>query len=403
MTQRHALIDALRGLALFGILLVNIQSYCWGVGGPTLGILTERNSLADQLTVLATAFLLEFKIYPLFCFCFGYGFAVMARRWAWRDGHPSGVDVETRFRRRLGFMLWMGLAHGLFIWFGDILARYAMAAWFMAPHMRARPRRLVRLLRMWSIALIATTVLSVLMVVVMGTPEPGVDQEALIDGVIANSFETYVYADAMPQLAQRMGDYLTILFGWLFLFPQAVVLFLLGALVCQLGWLRNPARHLARWRAIGFWSLIAGLPLAALFAHHAWRLANTPTLAPTAWEVIVLSAAPVLSPAYVAALALSAASHTGKWLVHVFAPAGRMALTNYLTQSVAMAFMMSTAPFGLVDGSGLGLAESGQFVIALSACALFAAQLVFSHWWLRHHTQGPMEALWRRHTYRTEK
>ena len=79
-------------------------------------------------------------------------------------------------------------------------------------------------------------------------------------------------------------------------------------------------------------------------------------------------------------------------LLQGFAPVGRMALTNYLTHSVLGA--------GVFHGIGLGLA--GRMSIPATyayATCLFAAQALFSRWWLSRHAQGPMEALWRRWTY----
>ena len=99
-TTRAPLIDALRGFALFGILVVNIQSVVWGLSGPSLGTLAADSALTDVASVFFTALLAEYKFYPLFCFCFGYGFAVLARRWRAR-----GEDMRVRFSRRLNFML----------------------------------------------------------------------------------------------------------------------------------------------------------------------------------------------------------------------------------------------------------------------------------------------------------
>jgi uncharacterized protein len=97
-----------------------------------------------------------------------------------------------------------------------------------------------------------------------------------------------------------------------------------------------------------------------------------------------------LAMAYAAAFVL-AWPHASRWL-GVFTAPGRMALTNYLSQSVIN---------GLVFyGIGLGLAgRLPVWGIYGYAIALFAAQALFSRWWLSRHAQGPMEALWRRWTY----
>jgi uncharacterized protein len=96
--------------------------------------------------------------------------------------------------------------------------------------------------------------------------------------------------------------------------------------------------------------------------------------------------------AYVAAFALLAPLTIGKILVRLLAPLGRMALSNYLLQTFAMSVLLM--------GYGFGLANAGQFAIALMAIGVFVAQAAFSHWYLRHHAQGQMERLWRRYTQR---
>ena len=97
-----------------------------------------------------------------------------------------------------------------------------------------------------------------------------------------------------------------------------------------------------------------------------------------------------LALAYAAAFAL-AWPRAQRWL-GVFAAPGRMALTNYLAQSV----------LGLVVFMGIGLGLAGRLplsAIYAYAIGLYAAQVLFSRWWLARHAQGPMEALWRRWTY----
>jgi uncharacterized protein len=75
------------------------------------------------------------------------------------------------------------------------------------------------------------------------------------------------------------------------------------------------------------------------------------------------------------------------------APAGRMALTNYLAQSVAMGLLLS--------GWGWGIGESlAYWQLSAVAIAIFMLQLVASRWWLGRHAQGPLEAMWRAWTYR---
>jgi uncharacterized protein len=105
-------------------------------------------------------------------------------------------------------------------------------------------------------------------------------------------------------------------------------------------------------------------------------------------------AALILAAGYSAGIVVAIHTPLGKRLFSVFAPAGRMALTNYLAQGLVYAFVI----FGA--GPGLGLAgRIGTSQVILICIAFFALQVAFSHWWLARYRFGPMEWLWRALTY----
>jgi uncharacterized protein len=135
-----------------------------------------------------------------------------------------------------------------------------------------------------------------------------------------------------------------------------------------------------QWRVL-LVGLVVGLPASVVYA---W----TPGLGQASWPSLVGTVP--LGLAYAAAFAL-AWPHAKGWLGAFVAP-GRMALTNYLTHSV----------LGVLVFYGIGFGLTGRLSIAATyayATCLFAAQVLFSRWWLSRHAQGPMEALWRRWTY----
>ena len=107
-----------------------------------------------------------------------------------------------------------------------------------------------------------------------------------------------------------------------------------------------------------------------------------------AWVLVLQFFGPALSVFY----AVAFLRHAPDFVVHWLAPAGRMPLTNYLLQSVAMGVLLS----GWV--LALGIYASYAEVSAL-ALVVFALQVVFSRWWLARHAQGPLEAAWRAWTY----
>jgi len=388
--KREHLIDALRGFALFGILVVNIQSFAWGVGAPTMGVLWMDATWRDEWTIWLTSFIFEFKIYPLFCFCFGYGFATMAKNWRY-----AGLDAEAmrqRFRRRLNFMLCLGLVHGVIIWFGDILARYALAAYFIEKHIGRGPRQLLQALKFWGILTIAISVLSLVLNRIAAQQWGSESGSAPPTAQLIDAFYLYAQGDYIDTIRARLGDYTLVLFSWLFLFPQAVMLFITGAIVAQLGWLKSPNRHRQEWQRILLISLTLGLPIAVVLANYNVALALDPSLLPNAIQDSAFTLSLLLTPAYVAAFALISITTLGKNIVALLAPMGRMALTNYLFQSLAM--------FILLLGVGVGLADVGQFNIALIAIGIYLTELIASHVYLRFNSIGPVEWLWRWYTYR---
>ena len=107
-----------------------------------------------------------------------------------------------------------------------------------------------------------------------------------------------------------------------------------------------------------------------------------------------LLAMPIVATGYVAALVAAYHGKLGKKLLAPFAACGRMALTNYLTQSFVIGFVL----FGV--GPGLALAGKIGTTAQLGiVVATYAAQIAFSNWWLRRFAYGPVEWLWRALTY----
>lgn len=391
--RRDLTIDALRGFALFGILAVNIQCFVTGLSAPSLGILDAQSGLADHLTVLFSALLLEYKFYPIFSFCFGYGFAVQTRRWI-ANGEPAG----PRFSRRMKAMLFMGVLHGTFLWFGDILTRYAITGFVLKFQVGARPRALLKALRIWLIA----TLLLILLIALSsgGTPDPDNAKDALalqsqLRDEIARTVSVYSQGSYFEATLQRAKDYLYISAQTLLLIPQFMVLFLLGALAAHLGLLHRPERYRAFWKKILAAGLLFGLPINAVYAWVQWQASQNP-YGPGDHQLLAMITsefAPVLALAYVASFALAVDGGIGQALVRLFAPAGQVALTMYISESLLMSLLLNGFGFGL--GAGASPAD-----LLLIAFCIYVLLLAASHLMMRHGIGGPLEKWWRQYTYR---
>ena len=385
--RRIALIDALRAVALFGILQVNILSYLWGPGGLT--VFAEPPSAADQATYLLVATFVSTKFLSLFALLFGYGFALQMRSLR-RELDPAAA--RRAYRRRLWFLLAVGVAHGALLYFGDILTVYALCGFVLVLYAGARPATLAAHARGWLAAYVLISVL----VTIAGSGAARfltAAEAAALPPEWIDRFETAATGGYADYLAVNAADYVDLtLLALTLSTPYVVGLFVLGALAGRLGWLAHPQRHPRVWRAarrIGW----AFLPVAALGAWLSLRASiTTPGLASALGFGLTTLSFPLLA-LYLAALLRWRDAPLVRAGVAWLAPAGRMPLTNYLLQSVAMGVLLSG--WGLGWGAALSVAQ-----LALLALAIVAVQIVASRAWIARFGQGPVEALWRRATYR---
>ena len=388
--RRIALIDALRAFALIGILQVNIQSFVWGAGDP-LGFFGTPPTATDALVHLLIGTLVSLKFMSLFAFLFGVGFALQWRRLRARVG--SAADAKRIYRRRLGFLLVVGFAHGALLYYGDILAFYALCGFVLLAYADDRTATLVRAARGWWIAFgLLGLALALPYLAAGGAGDAGGDP-ARIPASAVERFIAYTEAGYGEQLSLRINDYGQVLTSMaLVSIPQVVGLFLLGALAGRLGWLAHPGRHVRVWRAAA-WIGVGAAPLAVLGAWMNFRaMRDLPGDSASVGIVFQLFGSALVC-LYVA-LAVRWRDHAAmRGVIAWLAPAGRMPLTNYLLQSLLMGALLS--------GWGLGLgAALGRLELALLACAFVAIQLVASRSWIARFGQGPVEAVWRAWTYR---
>lgn len=418
-SERIATIDVLRGFALFGILLVNIHAFykplveAFSIDAASLGPL-------EYAIEWAIGFFAQGKFYPLFSFLFGLGFAVQLSRAEQRGGR-----FLLLYTRRLMVLLLIGVAHGTLIWAGDILTLYAILGFVMLllylfkralerPFRRAdgTPRRIP----FWVVLLVVLvfTLPTWLMVPQMAAYEqiqqlqaagetlsPGqqdfVEQmEAQMSYTSPQAIEQarHAYGEGSWQQAtqQRIKDFRFMLssipfFGWLVL-----AMFLVGAVFGRLNLIGRVDEFRWLFRSLVVTGLLVGLPLSAVFASLNLELnVMVPSLAAARAMLINQYAGIFMALMFVAGITLLMGTGAARHL-RVLAPVGRMALSNYLLQSI-----VSTTIF---YGYGLGLFGDIGSVAALAyVLLLFALQIPLSHWWLARFRFGPAEWLWRSLSY----
>ncbi|WP_309248521.1 DUF418 domain-containing protein [Streptomyces sp. MNP-20] len=373
-------VDALRGFALLGILLVNIHylasaHHGSGVEDPAFG------APLDTAVRSVTAALFEAKFFLLFSFLFGYSFTLQLT-----SAERAGARFAPRFLRRLAGLFVLGVLHAVLLFPGDILTTYAALGLILLSLRRMRPRTAVRL----AVALCALTALGyALLALVAHAARLSPDLAAAAAG--ADEATAALRSGPASVVGAHLDELPDVVFLLAFFqAPAALAAFLLGLAAGRRQALADLDRHqrlLRRLQAVGF---PVGLAGGVVYAHAS--LAHPGT----AYQVLALGVdvitAPLLAAAYAATVLRVVRSPRGRAVSAVLAPAGRMTLTNYLTQSLVCALLFTGYGAALVGR----VSPLGVTAVAL---ALFAVQAAACRWWLRGHPYGPVEWLLRAVTH----
>ena len=198
------------------------------------------------------------------------------------------------------------------------------------------------------------------------------------------------YAEAVDMRAREFPERIADEAGFA---AVMIGMFLIGVWFVRSGVMENVGAHMRLFRRLAYYALPIGIGLGLLGSLIA--TSHTPGSSSDGFQLARGLAMLGNLPAclgYVGLIVLALHSRSAFAKVRVLAPAGRMALTNYLLQSLISTFVF----YGYGAGQW-GLARSWQVVYV---AAVFALQVAFSHWWLSHYRYGPMEWLWRAITYR---
>lgn len=378
-SERTLSLDALRGIALFGVLTVNVltafrislfeQFLPRLLPGPLPGPPGGAGSAADQAIASIVRVGLESKAFILFSLLFGVGLAAQHARITGRGG-----TFTIHVARRLAMLLAIGVAHLFLVWNGDILTLYAVVGVVAAPLLGLSTRTLLG----------AALALFVVHVLPLPYPRSFESTEAMAAHVEA-AHHIYGAGSFTQVLAFRIHEVRPISALLIWSAPRALGLFLLGA--CAWRWGLFLPRRLPRplrARLIAFAAVGLGGGAAA---------ALTTGLDLGRWHDAVGTWGGILLALGYGAAILIAFDHPHvARVLSLFAPLGRMALTNYLTQSIVLS--------AIFYGWGLGLfGRLGEASALAIGVALFVAQTIFSALWLRRYAFGPAEWLWRSFTY----
>ncbi len=388
--ERIESLDILRGWAVFGIILADVD-ILFKITPGTDHVLNELHKL----------FVVD-KFWPLFSFLFGLGFAMQITR-----AESRGHEFLPLYRRRLLALLLFGLANALLllhVWRGEILHRYALCGFLLLLFRKCSPRTLL--------------LAAALCLLIPRVYDAGLDGYRRLRLSNPHTVEQAVREEGQRQAeskawdsqferVRRQGDYfagMKLRAEWLTVnysslrfylhqleFPFA--LFLVGLYAGRRQIFDNLPVNLTLVRRVMWWGLGFGVA-----GQVVWVVSEK--LPNPAWPYFTRQAGSVLEPFadtalsfFYATAVVLLAQHTGwrKLLAPLAAP-GRMALTNYLLQSVALAILCPRYALGLFEQ----VRPAQAWGIAVG---IFGLQLLISLWWLGRFRFGPVEWLWRALTY----
>jgi len=387
--DRIVTLDVVRGVAVMGILVVNILSFALPDAARLNPHASGMAGPADLWAYFVTMIAFDGKMRGLFSFLFGASLLLVVDRAEAAGADPAGVHY-----RRMGWLFVLGLAHAVLLWAGDILMHYALVGSIAFAFRHHAPRRLMA----FGCGLVAVTWLFLGSIALSYLAMRASGSAAAAQGLrdFENGFGIPVPALLAQEVALFRGGYggilhhnltevATTLYNVFFIGFETLGYMLFGMAALRSGMLTGAwsRRRLLRWAAGGI-----GIGAAGYVLLSAWLIARgidtaTVLIGPFALTPPLRA---IMIPGYAAAILLLA-GHGGA-TARRFAAVGRMALSNYLLTSLVMCLVFYGWGFGQ-------FARWSRASLYLPVLVMSASMLGWSPWWLARYRYGPFEWLWR--------
>lgn len=377
--------DILRGIAIGGIVLIHFIEHLNFYLFPDAS--SPFMATLNQNVWDTTFFLLAGKMYAIFSMLFGLSFFIQHDNQA-----QLGVDFRPRFLWRMVLLMMFGLFDLLF-YNGDILTLYAVCGVLVVPFVRANNR-----------VLVAATILFALQPVeiayiIMGLIDPTTTSLNLGSGAL---FKAILPAQAEGSIVdvaiKGIQNGFPVNFLWAIehgRFTQTIFLFLLGIYLGRRRLFYDEGNNVAIWKKVLVGSLCAFAVLFPLYKVMP-NMIDTACIKESVKVMLNMWKNLAMMLFYVSGVVVLFYRTTAKNFLIKIAPYGKMSLTNYLSQSIIGGFVFYNWGLGLYKYSG----HTSSLMLGVLCVAL---QYLFCRWWLKSHSHGPFEALWRKLTWIDKK
>ncbi len=406
ISERIPSLDFLRGVAILGILFINIESFVYP--NPWSSWQYGYESTIDQHTRFWVYFLTQGKFYTMFALLFGVSFVIFMER---IQQKVTGLKAMDIYARRLLWLFVIGVIHAYFIWDGDILYHYAVCGLFLLPFRSMKSRNLVL------IVLFLATFLFIKSYESVSKRQKSYSNyaEALYkeatkrtdkDNTLIASWEKR-YSEKSPNLSEVVENPKpTFLQGvitsyenhkvhkgefyYQSLILSTLIVMIIGMILFRTGIFSDYNSWKYYWH-ISVFVLIIGLVINYL-RYYQWTYEDHIPNLNTFKALLFTFPKEILGVGYILVLNGIYQKYLRNVRFKVFTKIGRTALSNYIFQSIILGILFYGYGFGLHNS--FSRFELLGFVIAIGAIQIICTQI-----WLRNFKQGPLEFLWRKLTY----
>jgi uncharacterized protein len=413
--ERYFTPDVLRGLAICGMLLVNIYAYAFP-GWEGTSAEEYVVSIYDNIALMFTGVFLGGKFLTIFSVLFGLGLALQFDR-----ANKGDRNIKRTFIRRLIVLFFIGILHGLLLFSADILAFYAIMGLLAYLFRNSSDKTLIT-------AIVACVIISIIIIssILMrypeltGRSEPNWGRLAEQRGTELNAAhensdleKSLIQNDLRLRLYEFMANdkeiYSSGVFGEIVLHRavqfyivgmplrlalvtwRCLPLFLLGILFFRSGIFLDKPENRKKYRYLFGFGFAAGMGLQTISFLGFSNIGANPILTVMVISGMILGF-PVLGLAYAGGISLLCLKDKFVPMLRPLAAAGRMALSNYVGQSIICGFIFNSYGLGLYG-------ELNPLATIIIAIMLLIFQIAFSVFWLNRFQFGPLEWIWKSLTY----
>ena len=394
LNERSDILDVLRGFALLGVMLDNLFGFTgWG-------FLTDSQRMAlstwpaDAIAGLGEQVFINGKFYSLFSLLFGIGFSIILIR-----NEQKGINPLKIFYRRLFLLLLIGAGHLFMLWEGDILFLYALIGMILPLFRKFSDKGL---LITAAVLIISPIILDCIYILFQAKSGDGLERIAIsIDkrtGIPTDStYASYLFRPGAGWQQWRNWQ----ASGWAYRYsyildsnriPKVLGMFLLGFYAGRKMMYLQLENYTDLFKKLRLWGLAIGIPAAIACTYFELFQKHIPNPVGLAHTFFYATSVVPLSLAYTSIICLRWIKKKGNSKLKILAPMGRMALTNYLMQTI----------IGIILYYGMGFGFGGSIGPAIFipvGLVVYAFQVIYSNVWFRYFNYGPFEWIWRMLTY----